>query len=133
MKKQTFISIIKAIQAQQAQERNFCEDLDKYLDGNFISIITTDFVSSIVNALKSEMGDHPSNSLIEWWLWDTPNGGNNPDNSYIDGDHRHWVRTPGELWKYLNEFGQNWPQVETAKITVDRLIEILDDDLRGVL
>lgn len=97
MKRENFVKIIEAIQAQQEIEREFCQNLAEVLDGHFVATISSKLIESIISVLEDELDDKMDRfgSNIQWWLYE--HGKKVVD---IDGVERI-IETPGQLYDFI--------------------------------
>lgn len=105
-----FVGIIKAILDFSDMQHQFAVDMDKYLDGSFITEFGSPFVSAVIDGLErcfahGDPNDEYVNGIISWWLWDAPDAGKSLDSACI-GSNRvdgmwYSLSTPELLYEYL--------------------------------
>lgn len=107
MKRENFILLIDAIQKQFERERLLVESLQRFFDGHFVSGISSTLINTLISALSSEMNDPEMKSrygsMIDWWLFDAPEGGKSKDSAYVqllDG-RKITLHDAGQLYDYL--------------------------------
>lgn len=108
--KEAFVNIINAILAFDELRSQFSTDMDKYLDGHFVTDFGGDFTSTVIDSLEAcfnhgVIDDGFNGGMISWWLWDAPNAGKSKDSACI-GSNRvdgmwYSLATPELLYEYL--------------------------------
>jgi hypothetical protein len=99
--KEGFVALINSLIWQREYEKEFAGDMEKYFDGHFVPIITSELQKTIISVLEKEMDDK---EIIEWWLYDAPEAGKNKENCWVDvGDIKFVVETPEQLYDFLNK------------------------------
>lgn len=105
--KEAFTGIIKAILDFSDTQLQFANDMDKYLDGHFITEFGSPLTSAMIDGLErcfkyGAPGDRYG-GIISWWLWDAPDSGKNKDSSKIGNGHGVWysLETVDLLYEYL--------------------------------
>jgi hypothetical protein len=107
MKKENFIKAINAIITQNRREMNFSRAIQEFSSSQIVTDISSGFCETIIEILESEMDDSNAHgSTISWWIYDSPQSGNNTDNAYIEDvitGFRWPVKTPEQLYDYLRD------------------------------
>jgi hypothetical protein len=108
--KEAFINIINAVLEFEQLQLGFAKDMDKYLDGHFVTDFGGKLSATILDSLErcfafGQPDDKFSGGIISWWLWDAPNAGKSLDSACI-GSNRidgmwYSLATPELLYEYL--------------------------------
>ena len=102
---EAFESIIRAILNFQEKQNQFSDDLDKYLDGHFVTTFGSDLVTDVLAALEGCFAygnDGSVGGVIGWWIWDAPEAGEDKASSWISRNGVSYsVRTIPLLYEYL--------------------------------
>lgn len=93
--------LVDGILTQLEFEQNLVENLTPFFDGHFVSRISGELIISIFDTFGLEFGEVNA-ELIEWWIWDAPQAGKNPNDAFIVvDDHSVDVKTPEQLYDFL--------------------------------
>lgn len=102
MKKETFIKIIKAIIYQQKRDCEFDQAFASFYEGYVMCSLTHNSQNQIINALETEMND--KDNTISWWLYDSPDAGNNKECAYVLIDkEKILLENISQLYDFLNK------------------------------
>jgi hypothetical protein len=108
--REAFVNIVNAIIAFDKMQLSFANDMDKYLDGHFVTDFGSQFSSTVLESLErcfafGQPNDTYSGGIISWWLWDAPDAGKNVESACIGSDRIDgmWysLATPELLYEYL--------------------------------
>ena len=102
MKKENFVKTIKCLLAQDEINAEFEQALEPFFDNYLVPTFNSKLQGDIISILEDEMND--KYETISWWLYDSPEAGNNKSCSYVDdGDVRIPLETPEQLYDFLKE------------------------------
>ena len=98
--KESFVTLINAVQEQMKRETDLAVSLMEYFDGFLVPVISAKLQSTILKVLSDEVGD--KFETIEWWLFDAPDAGKNKDNAWISvEDEIYRLDTVSQLYDFL--------------------------------
>jgi len=103
---ESFTLIMQALIDIDAKEDRFKQDMQRYLNGDFVCDFANGYVSEILKGLEGcfEYGDVNDPWLI-WWFWDSPKMGTDPKYSYVEDDttkEKYSLETIPLLYEYLS-------------------------------
>ena len=75
--KKTFLKIINLITREEDEQNAFDFALKEYAPSDFTGFAKIGLLNDLVDILKDLMGDE--DDYIDWWLWDSPERGKNPE------------------------------------------------------
>ena len=93
----TFKNTIKAIRKQSDKEHEFCDALDKIVDGRFVPKMSTDILIALLDCLKEIFND--KDDWISWWLYERD--GDKSMTAYYKNGKEIKLDTAEDLYKFL--------------------------------
>lgn len=86
--KEAFVAILNATLEFEKLQRGFADDMDKYLDGHFVTDFGGKFNAIVLDSLErcfafGQPNDKYNGGIISWWLWDAPNAGKSKNSAMI--------------------------------------------------
>jgi len=74
--KQQFLEIIDLLKRQEQKDNEFCDFMEKYLDGRFVPMISEHSHNAAVKLLEHVFEDTEGQGWITWFLYDNNFGEN---------------------------------------------------------
>jgi hypothetical protein len=105
MKKETFVNIMESVLNQLDKEKKLSENISVCFFEPVSLNISESLVSNIIKSLSNEFNDNEDEygyTIIEWWLYDAPNSGEDKESAWIEyNDKKFTLYDTGELYDFL--------------------------------
>jgi len=106
IKKQTFVSMIDAIQKQREMENRVSKSLEEVLDGNFVPTFSGILETQIIKILEEAMCDVKADDgqgWIEWWIYEKDFGKRKKINANYTNGKKIKLDTSADLYNFLKK------------------------------
>lgn len=105
MHKETFVTIINEIINQIKKESKLSEVISEYFVEPVLLNLSYDFVNKITDSLAKEFDDEVDEHgyhMINWWLYDSPNAGQEKESCWVEYDNKKFsLLNAEELFDFL--------------------------------
>ena len=101
--KKLFKKVIKAIQKQNKKEHDFCDAIEKIVDGRIVPQMSVDLHEVLIKILEEIFDDEIDeyNNWLTWWMYEKDYGKNKKMIAWDNDNKEIKLDTVDELYNFL--------------------------------